>query len=142
MAIRQTQDTNNTPDKVGTQYTVRNPHPGWNAENPEEPFDPNIKNEYGHTHYPKSIDHPWKKEVLVSHTSVNIGGGQTRQERNVHEKDAKGRQFSLKVTVNSKEEEDRVLAEKDPSIKEVITPIIGEGDEPTKQQPIGWKKTK
>ncbi len=114
MAIRKTQDSiDNDPAMVGTHYSVRNPHPGWNAEDPENPFDPNIKNEFGHTEYPKYIDHPWKKEVLISHSSVPIGGGQTRNDVHKHEKDVKGRQFPLKVVVHSKEEEDRVLAEKE-----------------------------
>lgn len=126
MAIRQTQENiNNDPSKVGTTYTVSNPHPGWNAEDPENPFDPNIKNEFGHTHYPKWIDHPWKKEVQVSVTSINIGGGQTKQERNEHKEDKRGRSFPLKVLVNSKEEEERVMNEK-------------EGQEPEKAK--GWTK--
>lgn len=32
------------------KHTVSNPHPGFGT-------DPNIKNEFGHTHYPKWVDH-------------------------------------------------------------------------------------
>jgi len=66
MAVRhETQDNiDNDPAKVGTRYSVRNPHPGFGN-------DPNIINEYGHTQYPKWISHPFEKEVHVTTTYLS-----------------------------------------------------------------------
>lgn len=128
MAYRQTQDSmNSDPAKVGTQYSVRNPHPGWNPDNPEEPFDPNIANEYGHTKYPKWVSHPFLKEVQVSHTSSNIGGGQTRIDRHEHKVDAKGKEFPKQVLVHSKEEEDALM-------------VLKEGEDAPAKKQTSWKK--
>lgn len=130
---REVQEQTKSAAEIGRQFSVRDPHPGWNAEDPENPFDPNIKNEFGHTHYPKWIEHPWKKETQVSMTSVNIGGGQTKQERNEHKVDKRGREFPLKVLVHSKEEEDKVMSEKD----QRTTP-----KDDSDEKPKGWSKPK
>ncbi len=56
MAIKQNiTDRDSDPALVGTTYTVRSPHPGFGV-------DPNIRNEYGHTNYPKWVDHPTEIE--------------------------------------------------------------------------------
>ena len=40
-------------------YDLNTPHPGFGK-------DPNIKNEFGHTHYPKWVENKEKKRVLVN----------------------------------------------------------------------------
>lgn len=92
-------DIENDVAKIGTKYSVRNPHPGFG-------IDPHIKNEYGHTLYPKYIDHPWKKQV---HSTVtNIGRDQTKT--NIIETDIPER-----VLVNDEKEEKAVMGEKPPA---------------------------
>ena len=41
------------------QHDVSNPHPGYGK-------DPNIGNEYGHTHYPKYVKDAEGKDVVVN----------------------------------------------------------------------------
>lgn len=97
MAVRkEATDDDNDPKKVGTRFTVRDPHPSFNA-------DPNIINEYGHTHYPKWVDHPTEKEELVTTTYL----GKDQSQRNVIKSD-----FPKKVLVNNEEEEKALLGEK------------------------------
>jgi hypothetical protein len=101
MAVRQNlADLENDPAKVGTHYTVRNPHPAFG-------IDPNIKNEYGHTNYPKYIDHPWKKRTDSVTTYFGRNG---ESKTTVIESD-----FPEQVMVKDEDEEKKVLAEKPPS---------------------------
>lgn len=65
---KQNIDDANTPEKVGTQYSVRNAHPEFGVN-------PNIKNEYGHTEYPKWVPHPTKKSV--DRTTTYLGKDQS-----------------------------------------------------------------
>jgi len=109
MAIRKTQqDIDNDPEKVGTRYTVRNPHPDFTK-------DDNIINEYGHTKYPKWIDHPTKKEKHT--TTTYLKNGETR----LNEVDT---DFPEKVLVNSEEEEKALMA----SAKPKPTPPVAKED--------------
>ncbi len=94
MAVIKNTDTENDPAKIGTRYTVRAPHPEF-GENP------NIINEYGHTVYPKYVDHPTLKQKHT--TTTYLGKDQSRLntiETNIPER----------VIVNSKEEEDALMA--------------------------------
>lgn len=100
MAIRQNaDDINNSPEKVGTKYTVSNPHPGFIAG------DPNIKNELGHTNYPKWVDHPTLKQKHV--TTSYLANKDSRT--NIIETDIPER-----VSVNSEEEEKALMAGEEP----------------------------
>lgn len=95
-------DEENSPDKVGTHYTVRNPHPDYGT-------DPNIKNEYGHTEYPKWVDHPTKKQVHRTTTYI----GREQSTTNIINTD-----IPEQVWVNNAEEEKALLAgEKAPKAK-------------------------
>lgn len=109
MAVtRQTQDNiDNDPDKVGHKWTVRNPHPDFDADNP----DGNIINEFGHTRYPKEVDHPTKKRVDVTTTYID----KDKRVTNRIVCDGKDGRPDIpeRVLVNSKEEEDALLAGED-----------------------------
>lgn len=99
MAVRHNiSDEENDPAKVGTQYTVRSPHPAFG-------IDPNIRNEYGHTNYPKWIDHPWKKQV--QRTTTYIGRDQTKSNEHVTD-------LPERVLVKDEDEEKKVMSEKPP----------------------------
>lgn len=50
-------------------YNVSNPHPLHGK-------DPNIINEFGHTNYPKFVDHPTDTRTDV--TTTHLGAGQSR----------------------------------------------------------------
>jgi hypothetical protein len=116
MAVTKFTDNDSDPAKVGTQYTVRNPHPGFEAG------DPNIMNEYGHTHYPKCVDHPTKKRI--DFTQTFIGRDQRVTNRIVND-GLEGRpDIPEQVVVNSKEEHDALLA----------------GQEVPKKKSKGWDK--
>ncbi len=81
MAVIKNVDPENDPAKIGTRYTVRH--------------------EYGHTVYPKYVDHPTLKQ---KHTTITyLGKDQSRL--NTIETDIPER-----VIVNSKEEEDALMA--------------------------------
>lgn len=66
-----------TDDSNPNPYTVRNPHPGHG-------IDPNIKNEFGHTEYPKWVDHPTKKEVVQIRQTVGQSQVVTHNVKNDH----------------------------------------------------------
>ena len=101
MAVRQNlADLENDPAKVGTHFTVRNPHPAFG-------IDPNIRNEYGHTNYPKMIDHPWKKRTDMVTTYFGRNG---ESKTTVIETD-----FPEQVSVKDEDEEKKVMAEKPPT---------------------------
>lgn len=107
MAVRrETTDNDSSPEKVGTRFTVSNPHPGF------VDGDPNIKNELGHTNYPKWIDHPTLKQKHV--TTSYLANKDSRT--NVITCDGKdGRpDIAEKVLVNSEEEEKALLAGEEP----------------------------
>lgn len=65
-------------------YDVSNPHPAHGK-------DPNIRNEFGHTEYPKWVNHPTEK---VAH-SVR-----------------KSEQVPVRVLCENKEEEEKLLGKK------------------------------
>lgn len=108
MAVRRNaDDEENAVEKVGTRYSVKTPHPSFG-------IDPNIRNEYGHTNYPKYIEHPWKKQTHVTTTYV----GKDQSVTNRIQTDIPER-----VLVNDEAEEKRVLSEKNPN----QPPSIAEG---------------
>lgn len=74
-------------------HNVSNPHPGLG-------IDPNIINEFGHTKYPKWIDHPTEKEVV--HINESVGKDQFKKHivKNEHPK---------RVLVQNEKEEAELL---------------------------------
>lgn len=121
MAIsRQTQDSiENAPEKVGHRWTVSVPHPEYDPENLEG----NIINVFGHTRYPKYVDHPTKKEVHVTRTYFDKD--KSVNNRIVCDGQDGRPDIPEKVLVNSKEEEDALLAG-----EELKKPAVNKG----------WKK--
>lgn len=97
------------PEKIGTQFTVRDPHPGFEV-------DPNIINEYGHTHYPKWVAHPTKKRVDVTTTYT----GRDQSVANKIETE-----FPEMVLVKNADEEKALLGK--PKAKETKEPVKVEG---------------
>jgi hypothetical protein len=49
-------DENKRHGEPAVVYNVSNPHPGFGR-------DPNILNEFGHTKYPRFVDHPTEKDA-------------------------------------------------------------------------------
>lgn len=92
-------------------YNVSNPHPEFG-------INPNIKNEFGHTEYPKLVYHPTQKEKVLIKTTVGQANTVTNMVENAH---------TVQVLVHSKEEEDKLLGKK----------VIDEDD---KKNPKGWDK--
>lgn len=73
--IKQSSNVNTNPNP----YNVSNPHPGLGV-------DPNIINEFGHTKYPKYVDHPTEKEVVQIIQSMGKDQFITHKVKNDHPK--------------------------------------------------------
>ena len=61
-------------DRSFNKYSLENPHPGYGK-------DPNIGNEYGHTHYPKYVKDAEGKDVVVNSAEEEEIGRASCRER-------------------------------------------------------------
>lgn len=88
-------DTNPNP------YNVSNAHPGFGV-------DPNIINEFGHTVYPKWVDHPTEKELVQIKQTVGQSNTVTHNVINKHPK---------RVLVHNEKEEAELLGKAKPKVE-------------------------